>query len=1059
MTVEEQSEEQNKSEATVNEAITSTDQNNENEAENEQDKVKPVIYIGLTLTLLFSLGCYDVFFKLEPNHCSMTYMYEMPQYVTVPMTQQINNSFPKYNLVVYGEGEGKRTSNLQKNKFSGIPVLFIPGNAGSVKQVRSLASVALRKSIEDYKYKVHFDYFSVDFDEEWSAFYGGTLEKQTQYVIHCINKILSLYKNNEQNNVKSVVLVGHSMGGVIAKAVMMYPDQLSGPSTVPLIINLATPVTPVLVMDKETQVFYDKVTEYWKVSRPQDLSLVSIAGGLRDIQVRAGLTVDPSADINTVTDGVPGGWVSADHKCIVWCRQVVLAINRAMFDMITPVTKQITLDKSLRDNILRYHLVQRPWGKKYNPDDWKSGLVSMDKGGYWADILPRQFTLDRGNVTRDHYNMIKVVSEDINQRMLTLDAVHMEADHWVYGCKRTELQRNSRVCVESESISSSSVILPSKGKRKLIQLDMMEMEEAGYSHIVVNIPKNSDNSRINVDLYNPRERSVTYSVPKWINFWRQMTVIDKTVAGAVYYNLTLSGLEQPWQSYVLTINPIQCRTDMNIAKPHYGLARFITPWSSDVSYTLLAGMGQPSNLSSNSITARLQTTKPINNTDVPRIDLFLDPSCQYNVKIYPSIVSMMGQMVRYYSQMLLPSMTAVSILILAFQFRRIESDRFCQSTIMTLITAVSPINVVLPSKMVAYVLTQLTSVDTDINIVQARGLDFGVLPIMMFFISIGLMFIVASAGWMMILAFGSLAHKAVMRWMTRATPHELVADVAVSTLSKFPSILACLLIALASATCGSLALCLGCFCYFLKLFKMYQDYLEGLVKRAVGLRDEDDPAILLGVSFQFSLAILWLLHTCLHFPVLITWTQNVAHMSPQLAAVSPDPSFLPAVVCCLSLVIIWQNDGQPKVEKKYFSIVAIIMQGLAICIATFSMISIYRLSYIITAVFVVVAFHQAFSPDREPEPEDEDNKDITNRADTDCEGDQSDMQRSQASSQDVSAAESDSELEFQNKVRKRKIVKSASGGSCITETDTGFQTESNSGNQDELNTTAEDIDE
>ena len=66
MTVEEQSEEQNKSdEATVNEAVTSTDQNNENEAENEQDKVKPVIYIGLTLTLLFSLGtkCQKVMLK------------------------------------------------------------------------------------------------------------------------------------------------------------------------------------------------------------------------------------------------------------------------------------------------------------------------------------------------------------------------------------------------------------------------------------------------------------------------------------------------------------------------------------------------------------------------------------------------------------------------------------------------------------------------------------------------------------------------------------------------------------------------------------------------------------------------------------------------------------------------------------------------------------------------------------------------------------------------------------------------------------------------------------
>jgi len=69
MTVEEQSDEQNKSEATLNEAVTSTDQNNENAAENEQDKVKPVIYIGLTLTLLFSLGtkCQKVILKHKFN--------------------------------------------------------------------------------------------------------------------------------------------------------------------------------------------------------------------------------------------------------------------------------------------------------------------------------------------------------------------------------------------------------------------------------------------------------------------------------------------------------------------------------------------------------------------------------------------------------------------------------------------------------------------------------------------------------------------------------------------------------------------------------------------------------------------------------------------------------------------------------------------------------------------------------------------------------------------------------------------------------------------------------
>jgi len=51
-------------------------------------------------------------------------------------------AFPKYGLYVYGEG--KSAGYLEKGKYSGIPVLFIPGNSGSYKQVRSLASVALR---------------------------------------------------------------------------------------------------------------------------------------------------------------------------------------------------------------------------------------------------------------------------------------------------------------------------------------------------------------------------------------------------------------------------------------------------------------------------------------------------------------------------------------------------------------------------------------------------------------------------------------------------------------------------------------------------------------------------------------------------------------------------------------------------------------------------------------------------------------------------------------------------------------------------------------------------
>jgi hypothetical protein len=46
--------------------------------------------------------------------------------------------------------------------------------------VRSLASVALRKAIDETKYKTHFDFFTLDFAEEMSGIYGGVLQDQSR---------------------------------------------------------------------------------------------------------------------------------------------------------------------------------------------------------------------------------------------------------------------------------------------------------------------------------------------------------------------------------------------------------------------------------------------------------------------------------------------------------------------------------------------------------------------------------------------------------------------------------------------------------------------------------------------------------------------------------------------------------------------------------------------------------------------------------------------------------------------------------------------------------------
>lgn len=110
--------------------------------------------------------------------------------------------YPRYSLYGYSEGSG--TEGLRRMRFTGVPVLFIPGNSGSHKQGRSLASVALRMALNS-RSPFHFDFFMVDFNEDLSGIYGGVLENEVNFVQASINQIVGLYRTNV-----SVILIGHS---------------------------------------------------------------------------------------------------------------------------------------------------------------------------------------------------------------------------------------------------------------------------------------------------------------------------------------------------------------------------------------------------------------------------------------------------------------------------------------------------------------------------------------------------------------------------------------------------------------------------------------------------------------------------------------------------------------------------------------------------------------------------------------------------------------------------------------------------------------------------------
>lgn len=74
--------------------------------------------------------------------------------------------------------------------------------------VRSLASVTTLRTL-DLQSIFHFDFFTIDFNGELSALYGGTLMDQHEFMISSVDKVLKLYP--PKNRPKSVVIIGHSM--------------------------------------------------------------------------------------------------------------------------------------------------------------------------------------------------------------------------------------------------------------------------------------------------------------------------------------------------------------------------------------------------------------------------------------------------------------------------------------------------------------------------------------------------------------------------------------------------------------------------------------------------------------------------------------------------------------------------------------------------------------------------------------------------------------------------------------------------------------------------------
>ncbi|KAL4589214.1 hypothetical protein LXL04_002119 [Taraxacum kok-saghyz] len=330
-----------------------------------------ILSIGIGL-----LAIYD-FLKPIKNGCNMTYMY--PTYIPISATKSLSSS--KYGLYLYHEGWKKIDFNEHLKQLNGVPILFIPGNGGSYKQVRSMAAESDRAyeggppepmlyqeagvEMDETdipkvnRYSRRLDWFAVDLEGEHSAMDGQILEEHTEYVVYAIHRILDQYKESRDAREKegatesgslpnNVILVGHSMGGFVARAAVVNPNLRK--SAVETVVTLSTPhQSPPVALQPSLGHYYKYINQEWKKGyESQTLSrviVVSISGGANDYQVRSKLEsvegIVPSTHGFMISSmGMKNVWLSMEHQVILWCNQVVVQVSHTLLSLVDQETGQ-----------------------------------------------------------------------------------------------------------------------------------------------------------------------------------------------------------------------------------------------------------------------------------------------------------------------------------------------------------------------------------------------------------------------------------------------------------------------------------------------------------------------------------------------------------------------------------------------------------------------------------------------------------------------------------------------------------------------------------------------
>ncbi|XP_065526049.1 GPI inositol-deacylase [Lathamus discolor] len=906
------------------------------------------------LAALVLLGVRDVLLVYEENRCSMTYMYEYPEYLKIKLPKKTARRYPAYELYLYGEGNyAKENKNLL---LTGIPVLFLPGNAGSYKQVRSLGSIALRKA-EDVDFKYHFNFFSVNFNEELVALYGGSLQRQTKFVHECIKVILKLYKDQEFAP-SSVAIVGHSMGGLVARA--LFTLKNFKPELINLLITQATPhVAPVMPLDRYLTDFYTSVNNHWilKAQELRNLTTLSVAGGFRDYQVRSGLAFLPRSSqhdsaLSVVSSAVPRAWASTDHLSIVWCKELILATIRAFFDLIDENTRQITEDPKKRMSVLNHHFVRHP-AKIFeeNPE----AFTELTGTFMWITVKASKWTYSVYNDSDGKYFTFPLASHRKSYSHIHCESTLLDTSSWIFGC----MNSNSPMCLEATDLSWKAELLPTS---KVVMLKLQD--HPSLSHIVVQVPPTVGNKyTLECEFFKKDSRTVQLPVTHLFSFGLSSSKILLNSTGLLY-NVQLQHFNRIYQAFKIYVES-HCQS-LKERKP--SVYRLHIPWSHEDSI-IVAKIP-----SLTEISAKLHSAQPQNDSRVPELNIYSSSDCHYEVILKTSLLQVLGQIIRFHAGALPAYIVSNILLTYGGQLSTLVSTGQCSDFSLELVRTAKPYKVEPLISIVVFlqgfnwfreIWESLSLPEVDAAVLSSRDAWFPLVSLILFLFGTGI------AYWSGVFFSTSLRLFSSL-WLILMRPPVLQKDKLITP----RRLCGALSLALVSwTTCGALAVVIVYLQYFFKVIKLHvnvkaeQNALSGdsgcsketsqnsrihTVKNQSSVDSISEATQSLSSStiaeavnsLKMYVTILnlftWIL--LLNLPSLIYWLKNLRYN----VKLDPDPCRSTAIIITCILEILMNSSISEVKSSKLLKIAAKVPLPLSVVMLAFGRMHLYKVPDFVT---------------------------------------------------------------------------------------------------------------